>query len=82
MLADGVIPSRMAQLGLEYREVTAFLTGEKDRQTMVDDLCRGIRKLAKRQKTWFRGLERRGVAVEWIGPDARDRVLADPWLTG
>jgi len=82
LLADGVTPSRMAQLGLEYGEVTAFIIGAKDRQTMVADLCRGIRRLAKRQRTWFRGLERRGVAVEWIGPDDQDRVLADPWVMG
>ncbi len=81
LIADGVTPARMAQLGLEYREVTAFLAGAKDRKAMVADLCRGIRRLAKRQKTWFRGLERRGVAVEWIGPDDRDRVLRDPWVT-
>jgi tRNA dimethylallyltransferase len=68
----------MTQLGLEYREVTAYLTGAKTREEMVEDLRRGIRNLAKRQRTWFRGLPRRGVEVTWIGDDDRDALLGHP----
>jgi tRNA dimethylallyltransferase len=66
LLESGVSVERMDQLGLEYREITAHLTGHKSESQMVDDLRRGIRKLAKRQRTWFRGLERRGIRVTWI----------------
>jgi tRNA dimethylallyltransferase len=59
--------------------VTAFLTGRKSEQLMVDDLRRGIRKLAKRQMTWFRGLPRRGIEVTWIAPDDHEIVLKHPW---
>ena len=69
----------MAQLGLEYREVTAYLTGAKSEQQMLDDLRRGIRQLAKRQRTWFRGLERRGIDVTWIEPGDSRALLAHPW---
>jgi tRNA dimethylallyltransferase len=69
LLDAGVPPARMAQIGLEYRELTAYLSGEKSREQMVQDLRRGIHRLAKRQRTYFRGLERRGIAVEWIAPD-------------
>ena len=79
LLDAGVTPERMGVLGLEYREVTAFLTGRKSEQLMVDDLRRGIRKLAKRQMTWFRGLTRRGIEVSWIGPDDHEVVLQHPW---
>ncbi len=75
LLAAGVPRARMAQLGLEYREITAFLTGEKREHEMLDDLRRGIRKFAKRQRTWFRGLSRRGIEVTWIAPDDRDALL-------
>jgi tRNA dimethylallyltransferase len=82
LLAAGIPEARMVQLGLEYREVTAYLNGTKTRQEMVDDLRRGIRQLAKRQRTWFRGLARRGIEVAWIGPDDRDALLSHPWVAG
>ena len=78
LLDAGVSPERMTQLGLEYREVTAHVTGAKTRQQMIDDLRRGIRKLAKRQRTWFRGLPRRGVEVTWIDGDDRNALLDHP----
>jgi tRNA dimethylallyltransferase len=79
LLAAGVTEARMAQLGLEYREVTAYLTGKKTKQRMLDDLRRGIRRFAKRQQTWFRGLPRRGIEVAWIAPDDRDALLGYRW---
>ena len=79
LLSDGITPARMAQLGLEYREVTAFLTGEKSEQRMVGDLRHGIRRFAKRQRTWFRGLRRRGIEVTWVDPRERDALLNHPW---
>jgi tRNA dimethylallyltransferase len=82
LLAAGVPESRMAQLGLEYREVTAYLTGGKSRQQMVDDLRRGIRQLAKRQRTWFRGLPRRGIEVTRIGPEEAETLLDHRWADG
>jgi tRNA dimethylallyltransferase len=82
LLDAGVTPARMEMLGLEYREVTAYLTGRKNEQQMTDDLRRGIRKLAKRQMTWFRGLSRRGIDLTWIGPDDHGVVLGHPWCGG
>jgi tRNA dimethylallyltransferase len=75
LLEAGLSVARMDQLGLEYREITAYLTGRKSETQMVDDLRRGIRKFAKRQRTWFRGLERRGVEVEWIDAEDCDALL-------
>ena len=42
---------------------------------MLDDLRRGIRQFAKRQRTWFRGLPARGIDVTWVGPDDHDVLL-------
>lgn len=68
LLDDGLTPDRMAQLGLEYREITRFLLGDTTRAEMEADLAQGIRQFAKRQRTWFRGLPRRGIATErWSG---------------
>lgn len=80
LLDGGVPPARMTQLGLEYGEVTAYLTGAKTEQQMIEDLRRGIRRLAKRQLTWFRGFPRRGVEVCWIGPEDDEAVLRHRWV--
>ena len=75
LLRAGLSKARMNQLGLEYREVTAYLTGTKTEQQMIDDLRHGIRQFAKRQRTWFRGLGSRGIDVTWVGPDDHNVLL-------
>ncbi len=75
LLDTGLSPQRLFDLGLEYREVAAFLLGKKSRQGMVNDLERAINHFAKRQETWFRGMERRGLRIQWIGPKEADAVL-------
>jgi tRNA dimethylallyltransferase len=82
LLAAGVTPERMEVLGLEYREVTAYLTGAKTERQMINDLRHGIRRLAKRQLTWFRGFPRRGIEITWIDSDDRAALLEHPWVAG
>jgi tRNA dimethylallyltransferase len=66
LLDRGLSRQRLEELGLEYREVAAYLFGEKSLERMTSDLESAIGRFAKRQQTWFRGLERRGVPVRWI----------------
>jgi tRNA dimethylallyltransferase len=76
-LLDGGLPeARLMQLGLEYREVALYLAGLKGYDDMVTDLRHGIHRFAKRQETWFRGMERRGIPVSWIGPGESTAVIA------
>lgn len=78
LVEDGVSPLRLNQLGLEYREVVSYLDGRKSYQDMVKDLATRIGQFAKRQDTWFRGMQRRGQPVTWIDPgdvDAVNRVI-------
>ncbi len=75
LLERGISRQRLIELGLEYREVAAFLEGEKDLERMVSDLESAIVHFAKRQQTWFRGMERRGVAIQWIPVDDVDAVV-------
>lgn len=82
LLVGGLSAARLAQLGLEYREAAAFLTGKKSETRMIEDLRRGIRRLAKRQRTWFRGLPRRGIPVRWVEPDDRSALLNHRWPSG
>jgi len=76
LLDRGVSRRRLKELGLEYREVAAFLEGEKDLDRMVSDLESAIGGFAKRQQTWFRGMERRGVPIRWIAADDVEAVVA------
>lgn len=75
LLARGLPPERLESLGLEYREVGRYLAGAASYAEMVDRLEVQIGRLAKRQQTWFRGMERRGVPVTWIAPGDADAAL-------
>jgi tRNA dimethylallyltransferase len=69
-LRSGVSAERLHLLGLEYREIVDHLAGPKDRQQMVRDLEAAIGRFAKRQMTYFRGMERRSIPITWL--DAPD----------
>lgn len=66
LLDRGVTPARLKLLGMEYRQIAAFLLGEKTKEQMIEDLRHEIHMLAKRQETYFRGMERRGVPIHWL----------------
>ena len=66
-LLDGGVPAeRLMRFGLEYRHVTRFLLGQCTEEEMFRDLYTDIRRFAKRQMTWFRRMERNGVAIHWL----------------
>ncbi|MGD7653243.1 MAG: tRNA (adenosine(37)-N6)-dimethylallyltransferase MiaA [Verrucomicrobiales bacterium] len=68
--AAGVTRERLDLFGMEYGQIARLLAGEVSRERMVEDLFHAICRLAKRQMTWFRGMERRGLPVTWLeGPD-------------
>lgn len=66
LLDSGVSAERLMKFGLEYRHVTRYLLGQCSQDEMFRDLFTDIRRFAKRQMTWFRRMERNGVAIHWI----------------
>ncbi|MBK8882857.1 MAG: tRNA (adenosine(37)-N6)-dimethylallyltransferase MiaA [Bacteroidales bacterium] len=66
LIEQGVKPDILIYYGLEYKFITLFLTGKISYDDMVRDLEIAIHQFAKRQMTWFRGMERRGVKINWI----------------
>ncbi len=63
----GAFWERLEKLGLEYRFVSEFLQGKFSTQKeMRDLLCTAICQFAKRQETWFRGMEKKGVVINWL----------------
>lgn len=67
LLDDRHIPPRdLVYYGLEYKFLTLYITGELTYDEMVRQLEIAIHQFAKRQMTWFRGMERRGIHIHWI----------------
>jgi tRNA dimethylallyltransferase len=75
LLDAGVSHERLHQLGLEYRAISAHLLGRTSHREMVEDLTRRIQQFSKRQMTYFRGMERRGIEIHWIGPNDSDVIF-------
>ena len=66
-LDSGIAPDDLIYYGLEYKFLTLHLTGQMSREEMVSGLEIAIHQFAKRQMTWFRGLERCGFPINWLG---------------
>jgi tRNA dimethylallyltransferase len=66
LLDSGISAEDLIYYGLEYKFVTLYLTGNLTYKEMFDQLEIAIHQFAKRQMTWFRGMERRGFTIKWI----------------
>ena len=69
LLDSGIAPDDLIYYGLEYKFLTLHLTGQMSREEMVSGLEIAIHQFAKRQMTWFRGMERRGFPINWLPYD-------------
>ena len=77
LLARGVGAEKLHFLGLEYRYVSGFLAGAiKNRNDLTQKLGSAICKFARRQKTWFRRMERNGIEIHWIDRGDLDTAKA------
>jgi tRNA dimethylallyltransferase len=66
LLDEGIPAEDLIYYGLEYKFVTEYLTGQSTYDEMFTRLEIAIHQFAKRQMTWFRGMERRGFEINWI----------------
>lgn len=66
LLDSGISSDDLIYYGLEYKFVTQYLIGELSREEMEEKLRIAIHQFAKRQMTWFRGMERRGIKINWL----------------
>ena len=66
-LIDSGVPSEnLIYYGLEYKFVTEYVIGKTTYEEMFRGLEIAIHQFAKRQMTWFRGMERRGFTIHWV----------------
>ncbi len=69
LIDEGVAPDDLIYYGLEYKFITRHVIGQLTYQEMHDQLEIAIHQFAKRQMTWFRGMERRGTPIHWLAWD-------------
>ena len=68
LLDSGIPAETLISYGLEYKFVTLYLKGELGFDEMRERLATAIHQFAKRQMTWFRGMERSGAVIHWVKP--------------
>ena len=66
LIAQGINPDDLIYYGLEYKYLTLHITGQLSYDEMFSQLEIAIHQFAKRQMTWFRGMERRGFTIHWM----------------
>jgi len=66
LLDEGIPADDLIYYGLEYKFVTEYIIGQLTYEEMFSRLEIAIHQFAKRQMTWFRGMERRGITIHWI----------------
>ena len=66
LIDEGIAPEDLIYYGLEYKYITEYVVGRLSYEEMFRQLEIAIHQFAKRQMTWFRGMERRGYTIHWI----------------
>lgn len=72
LIANGVAPEDLIYYGLEYKFITQHVIGQLSYEEMKQALEIAIHQFAKRQMTWFRGMERRGFKINWLSHSLAD----------
>ena len=70
LIKDGISQEKLDYYGLEYRYISHYLFQKITYEEMVETLNTAIHRFAKRQMTYFRGMERRGVEIHWLQGEA------------
>ncbi len=66
LIESGIQPDDLIYYGLEYKYLTLYAIGKLTYEEMYKELETAIHQFAKRQMTWFRGMERRGFTIHWM----------------
>lgn len=66
LIGEGIDPEDLIYYGLEYKFITEYVVGRLSFDEMFRQLEIAIHQFAKRQMTWFRGMERRGYTIHWV----------------
>ena len=81
LIDSGITPEQLEFYGLEYKYLTQYVTGKIDYDNMFQKLNTAIHQFSKRQMTWFRRMEKRGVPIRWIDGSLSQSDKADDILS-
>lgn len=81
LLEQGIPAENLIYYGLEYKYITEYIIGKTTFKEMVHQLEIAIHQFAKRQMTWFRGMERRGFIIHWINAELPMKEKVDNVIT-
>ncbi len=74
----GISWERLEKLGLEYRFCSQYLQGKiESKEKLYEGLFIAIRQFAKRQETWFRMMEKKGVEINWLEPGSKEERIKE-----
>ncbi len=76
LLENGLPKSRLDYFGLEYKFVGAYLKNELTKDELTDKLHIAICQFAKRQMSWFRRMEKRGIKINWVNPADKNHITS------
>ncbi len=79
-LLTQVLPDDLLYYGLEYKFVGQYVLGQLTYEDMARQLEVAIHQFAKRQMTWFRGMERRGITIHWLDATEEPSALVEKML--
>ena len=75
LIKNGLGIDRLDYFGLEYRFIGEYLKGMTTKDNMIKKLTTSIRKFAKRQRTWFRRMGKRGIDIKWVSYDDYNSIF-------
>ena len=81
LINEGIDPEDLIYYGLEYKFVTQYVIGQLTEDEMFRQLEIAIHQFAKRQMTWYRGMERRGTPIHWLSCHLSDEDFTTQVLT-
>lgn len=81
LLSKGLTPEKLDYYGLEYRYVSKYLLNEFSYEDMFSKLNTAIHQFAKRQMTYFRGMEKRGISIHWLNGELSMEEKLDQSMT-
>ena len=74
LINKGLDRSRLDYFGLEYKFVGLYLKNELNKADLIEKLHIAICQFAKRQMSWFRRMEKRGIDIQWVSPNDKDAI--------
>lgn len=77
MLEKGIDADDLIYYGLEYKYITLYLQNKLSYTEMYSQLEIAIHQFAKRQMTWYRGMEKRGLHIHWLDYNLSDKKKID-----